>query len=241
MVTTTVAPGAVWIAGLLILAALPATVAAPPVGLVLLALAGGVVYFYRDPERRPPPGGLVAPADGTVTVLRWDDDQPERVRIGIYLSTTDVHVVRAPAGGLVHTVRHESGGHWPARLGRAEDNERVHVSFDGLQVTMMTGALARRITPYVEAGDRVRRGDRLGHIALGSRTDVLLPPGIGPADVAVDPGERVRAGETVLVPPDAFREATRQPGLAAGSATDSVRADASRKTSEGDGPVTERG
>jgi len=203
MVTTSFAPGAFWIAGLLAVAGLPATLAAPPVGLALLALAGGVLYFYRDPERTPPPGGLVAPADGTVSVLRWDDEH-DRVRVGIYLSPTDVHVTRAPVGGRVLDVRRESGPRWPAQLARAEKNERVHVAFDGLRVTMLTGAVARRITSYVDAGDRVRRGERLGHIAFGSRTDLLLPPGVGPADVAVEPGETVRGGETVVVPPEAF-------------------------------------
>ncbi len=214
MATTSFAPGAFWIAGPLALAGLPATVAAPPVGLLLLALAGGVLYFYRDPERTTPPGGLVAPADGTVTVLRWDEDH-DRARVGIYLSAADVHVIRAPAGGQVHDVRRESGPRWPAQLARAEKNERVHVTFDGLRVTMLTGAVARRITPYVDAGDRVRRGERVGHIAFGSRTDVLLPPGVGPEDVAVDPGETVRAGETVVVPPDAFGHADRDRAPAA--------------------------
>jgi phosphatidylserine decarboxylase len=204
MVTTSFAPGAFWQAGLLVLAALPATVAFPPAGAGLLALAGGVLYFYRDPERSPPPGGLVAPADGVVSVLRWDEEYPDRVRLGVYLSLTDVHVIRAPAGGQVHDVTRESGGHWPATLQRAEKNERVHVHFDGLRVTMLTGAVARRITPAVSAGDRVRRGERVGHIAFGSRTDVLLPRGVGPEDVDVEPGERVRAGETVLVGHDAF-------------------------------------
>jgi phosphatidylserine decarboxylase len=205
VVTTSFAPGAFWLAGLLVLAALPATVALPPVGLALLALAGAVVYVYRDPERTPPPGGLVAPADGTVSVLRWDDDTG-RVRVGIYLSLSNVHVVRTPAGGRVHDVRRESGPRWPATLARAEKNERVHVDFDGLRLTMLTGAAARRIRPYVDAGDRVRRGARLGHIAFGSRVDVLLPPSVGPGDVAVDPGECVRAGESVLVPHGAFSD-----------------------------------
>lgn len=218
MVTTSFAPGAFWTVGLLALAALPATVAFPPVGLALLALAGFVLYFYRDPERHTPPGGLVAPADGTVSVLRWDEDR-ERVRLGIYLSATDVHVIRAPVGGRVHDVARESGAHWPAQLARGEKNERVHVTFDGLRVTMLTGLVARRVKPYVDTADRVRRGERIGHIAFGSRTDVLMPPGVGPGDVDVEPGETVRAGETVLVGADAFGDGERaeQPQAAVGS------------------------
>jgi phosphatidylserine decarboxylase len=40
----------------------------------------------------------------------------------------------------------------------------------------------------------------VGHIDFGSRADVLLPPEVDIDDVAVEEGETVRAGETVLVP-----------------------------------------
>jgi phosphatidylserine decarboxylase len=208
------APGAFKYAGLALLAGIPASLVSPLVGIPLLAGSLGVLYFYRDPARKPPASGVVAPADGTVSVLRWEDD-PEgrrRIRVGIYLGPRDVHVIRAPFGGPVRAVDRESGGHWPAQLGRADRNEKVHVRFDGATVTMIVGVFARRIVPYAEAGRRVRRGERIGHIAFGSRTDVLLPAGVGPADLEVEPGEAVRAGETVLVDADAVDRADAETG-----------------------------
>lgn len=195
------APGAVRYAGLLALAAVPASLVVPFFGIPLLLGAVFVIVFYRDPARDPPASGYLAPADGTVSVIRWDAG---RVRVGIYLGPTDVHVVRSPVRGRVRDVTHEPGGHLPAFTKRSERNERVRITYDGTDVTMIAGTVARRITPYVESGELVQRGERIGHIAFGSRTDVLLPEGIGPADLGVEPGESVRAGETVLVPADAF-------------------------------------
>jgi phosphatidylserine decarboxylase len=66
---------------------------------------------------------------------------------------------------------------------------------------LIAGAFARRIHPYVEAGDDLARGDRLGHISFGSRADVVLPPAYSREDVVVESGEAVQAGETVLATP----------------------------------------
>ncbi|ESS06566.1 MAG: phosphatidylserine decarboxylase [uncultured archaeon A07HB70] len=67
-------------------------------------------------------------------------------------------------------------------------------------MTLIAGAVARRITPYVAPGDDVSRGARVGHIAFGSRADVLLPSAVDRADLRVAEGDRTRAGETVLAP-----------------------------------------
>jgi phosphatidylserine decarboxylase len=55
--------------------------------------------------------------------------------------------------------------------------------------------LARRIVFAKKLGDRVARGERVGLIKFGSRTDVLLDPA---ADVRIAVGDRVRGGATVL-------------------------------------------
>jgi len=63
-------------------------------------------------------------------------------------------------------------------------------------VTLIAGAVARRIHPYVESGETLARGDRIGHISFGSRADVLLAAEYDTDDVRVTAGQRVRAGET---------------------------------------------
>jgi hypothetical protein len=59
--------------------ALPAIVFAPPLAAVALALGVGSLWFHRDPERTPPESGIIAPADGHISVIREEGD---RVRVG---------------------------------------------------------------------------------------------------------------------------------------------------------------
>lgn len=182
--------------------ALPAFLLAGPVGflspvatLVALGLGIAILLFFRDPERTPPENGVISPADGRVSVIR---EEGKRVRVGVFMNVTDVHVNRAPLAGRVESVEHEPGKHRPAFSKESDNNEKVHVRFPEFDLTLIAGAFARRIHPYVEGGETLERGQRLGHIAFGSRADVLLPESFEVGDVAVVKGERVRAGETVL-------------------------------------------
>ncbi len=187
--------------------ALPPLVAAPfaaifSAGAAILAAAAGVatLAFFRDPDRTPPLTGVLAPADGTVSVLRTEG---ERVRLGIFMNVWNVHVVRAPVAGSVVDLEHVPGANRPAFSKDSDRNERLHVRLGGDEgsavVTLVAGAFARRIHPYVDPGDRLERGERLGHIAFGSRVDVLFPPSVGPGELAVGPGDRTTAGETVVL------------------------------------------
>jgi phosphatidylserine decarboxylase len=172
-----------------------------PAALVGLLAGAAVLLFFRDPERHPDDEGVLAPADGRVTVVREDDG---RVRVGVFMNVTDVHVNRAPVAGTVDAVDHKPGGHWPAFTKASERNERRRYRLSGgsgdLEVVQIAGALARRTHSYVETGEALDRGQRLGHIAFGSRVDVLLPPEYDPEDLLVGVGDQGRAGETVLAP-----------------------------------------
>ncbi|AEH37593.1 protein sorting system archaetidylserine decarboxylase [Halopiger xanaduensis] len=220
------APGAWKYAILPLLAAPFALVISATAGILSLAAGAGVLAFFRDPDRTPPPTGVVAPADGRVSVLREEGD---RVRLGIFMNVWHVHVVRAPFAGRVADVEHVSGANRPAFSKESDRNERVHVrletdspnlpadSTDGetdpapdpddyadtpasdAEVTLIAGAFARRIHPYVEADDDVERGERIGHIAFGSRVDVLFPPSVDKSAIAVEPGDSTTAGETIVL------------------------------------------
>lgn len=177
------------------------------VGASAISLAVGVfvLLFFRDPERTPPLSGVVSPADGKVSVLR---EEGERVRLGVFMNVWNVHVIRAPFTGVVADVEHSPGAHRPAFSKDSDRNEKVHVRLatseltnedDTPEVTLIAGAFARRIFPYVDVEDRLERGERLGHIAFGSRVDILFPPDVALDDIAVSVGERVTAGETVVL------------------------------------------
>ncbi|KTG08177.1 phosphatidylserine decarboxylase [Haloprofundus marisrubri] len=167
----------------------------PPLGLLFIAVTLFVLWFFRDPERVAPDSGFVSPADGRVSVIRREDD---RVRVGVFMNVTNVHVNRAPADATVESVTHRPGAHKPAFSKDSERNERVDVDCGEFEVSLIAGAFARRIHPYVEDGVSLERGQRIGHIAFGSRADVLLPERFDATDVCVKKGQRVRAGETVV-------------------------------------------
>lgn len=165
----------------------------------VLAAAGFVLFFFRDPRRVSPEGeGLVvSPADGRVTDV---ERRPEGARISIFLSVFNCHINRAPIAATVLSVTHTPGRYrvaWDPRA--ASENERNHLTLraqDGeYGVTQIAGILARRIVCSKRPGDTVARGERIGLIQFGSRTDLLLPPGVEPA---VEVGDRVRGAVTIL-------------------------------------------
>ena len=186
----------------LLLLSPPFTMFSPPLGLGMFVIGIAVLLFFRDPARYPPPGGIVSPADGRISVIREEDD---RLRIGVFMNVTDVHVNRAPLPGRITDLTHRPGAHRPAFSKDSDRNERVDFRIDGTELTidvsLIAGAFARRISPYVSVDDSVERGERIGHIAFGSRADVLLPPVIEREALAINRGDRVRAGETPLVDP----------------------------------------
>lgn len=179
----------------------------PLVALAVLAVAF-TLYFFRDPQRTPPPGAerlLLAPADGRVVEI-VEEDEPLYLegrgrRVSIFLSPLNVHVNRAPAAGVIEHVRYVPGDYLVAWHPKAsEKNERselglVHASGTHVLFKQIAGAVARRIVYHVEEGDTVAAGERFGIVKFGSRMDVIVPPHVR-FDVAV--GQHVRAGETVL-------------------------------------------
>lgn len=169
-----------------------------------LLLAAFFLWFFRDPERAIPqePGLVVSPADGKVTeVTRVSTPDGERLRISIFLSVFDVHVNRSPVAGILREVRYSKGKFLNAmNPACAEVNERnlaVVEAADGYEITFtqIAGLLARRIVFNKRPGDPLARGERVGLIKFGSRTDIVLPGG---AEVLVQRGERVRGGASIL-------------------------------------------
>jgi len=173
------------------------TVPSAGVFVVSLGVPVFVTAFFRDPDRQPDGEGVLSPADGKVTVLREEEDS---VRLGVFMGLHNVHVNRAPVGGEVDESTHHEGGHRPAFTKDSERNERLETRLNDFVVVQITGALARRITSYIDEGSTVERGERIGVIAFGSRVDVVFPPSYERDDLLVERGDRVRAGETVLAP-----------------------------------------
>jgi phosphatidylserine decarboxylase len=184
-----------------------------PLTALPVLLAVFFLWFFRDPDRVVPtgPGVIVSPADGVVTEAEWIETAAgTRLRLSIFLNIFDVHVNRAPVGGTVRAVEYREGGFMNAMKPESVmTNEQTLVVIDAgdceISYKQIAGLLARRIVCTVKPGDRVERGQRVGMIKFGSRTDVLIP---AEAVLKVKRGARVSGGSTILaVLPETVEEA----------------------------------
>jgi phosphatidylserine decarboxylase len=121
----------------------------------------------------------------------------------MFLSVIDIHVQNAPISGRVVSVTHTAGKFINAmEADSALYNENVLIGLDSTQtpgekigVRLIAGVLARRIVPFVKAGDEVQRGQRISLIQFGSRCDLYLPLGY---KIKVKVGDKVVGGETIM-------------------------------------------
>ena len=188
---------------LIVSAVLVAWLTRPSWAIIPLILAAFFLWFFRDPERVIPsePGAVVSPADGKVTSVATVKVGGETFKsISIFLNVFNVHVNRSPVSGIVRGARYEPGKYLNAmNPASAEQNERNTVTIEGeghrVIFKQIAGLLARRIVFTKKVGDSVRRGERVGLIKFGSRTDVLLDPS---AEIAVKVGDTVNGGSSIL-------------------------------------------
>ncbi|HEY3864389.1 MAG TPA: phosphatidylserine decarboxylase [Verrucomicrobiae bacterium] len=165
-------------------------------------------YFFRDPNAKTPEaaGLIVSPGHGKVDAVdRLTESQfpgGPCHRISIFLSVIDIHVQCAPVSGRVVSVTHTAGKFISAlQSDSALYNENVLIGVDSTQtpgekigVRLIAGVLARRIVPFIKAGDEVQRGQRISLIQFGSRCDLYVPLDY---QIKVKIGDKVVGGETV--------------------------------------------
>ena len=185
-------------------------------GIVVIALAGLILNFFRDfertPDKKPGPREVLSPADGKVVVLGVAKEKfylkKPSLHIAIFMNPLNNHVQRAPYNGKVVKKVYHPGEFLAAYDDKADlVNEQAHLVVDlqtsgkkakaagRVVIKQIAGLLCRRVKTEPEAGDLIRRGERIGRILLGSRVDLFLPKGFKPA---VKLGDQVRAGVTVL-------------------------------------------
>ncbi len=182
---------------------------------VILVLAGLILNFFRDFERRPlrplSPREVLSPADGKIVILTDAVEKfylgKKSVHIAIFMNPLNNHVQRMPFDGKVARKVYYPGKFLAAYDDKADlVNEQCHLVIDlkgskdfkapGRAVLkQIAGLLCRRVKTDAEKGVVLARGERLGRILLGSRVDLFLPRGFKPK---VKKGDPVWAGVTVL-------------------------------------------
>lgn len=173
-------------AGAWVVAILAASAWAYGVAGLVTVVTAFLLYFFRDPERTPPPGEdvAVAPGDGRIVEIT-EVDEPSFLggrcrRISIFLSIFNVHVQRAPLSGTVGHRSARGGGFGVAWSSEAsEGNAQASVGIEArggrILVRQIVGLVARRIVTYPGEGDALQRGERIGIILFGSRVDLFVP------------------------------------------------------------------
>ena len=170
-----------------------------------------VLWFFRNPRRIAPtePGLVVSPADGLVVSCTEIAGDPflggPVMEIGIFLSVFDVHINRTPVAAKVIGMTYRRGKFLNALLpSSARENEQLAVRLEENEapyrryiVRQIAGAIARRIVCWVAPGEEIGRGAAFGMIKFGSRTEIVMQHDAS-LEVVVKPGDRVRAGVTVL-------------------------------------------
>ncbi len=127
-----------------------------------------------------------------------------RLRISIFLSIFNVHVNRLPRTGTITQVRYFPGAFLDARdPNSAVRNEQLWIDMRepigrSLRVKQISGAIARRIVCWLKEGDILTKGERIGMIKLGSRTDLLISMD-QVKEVCIKVGDSVRGGSTILL------------------------------------------
>lgn len=184
----------------------------PWLGLLPIPIFIWLIAFFRDPERPMPQqqSAYVSPADGVVSDIL---ELPEcrilgepALRVGIFLSVFNVHINRSPCDGRVARVEYKKGKfinamHHHTASEENESNTLVLAEINGERpvaaVKQIVGLIARRIVCSSREGETVKRGDRIGMIKFGSRTELYIPLRLKPT-VAVKVGQKVRGAADVI-------------------------------------------
>lgn len=160
------------------------------------------LVFFRDPTRIIG-DGIVAVADGIIRKKNevTDKDIGAAWFISTFMNLYHVHVNRMPFDGVVTKITHIPGSHLPAFTKESDRNERVIILVDTkkgpMKIVLIAGTLARRIVPYINKGDNVKKGEKISLIRLGSRVDVYLSKQMNVA-IQISEKNRVKAGVSTL-------------------------------------------
>ncbi len=122
--------------------------------------------------------------------------------IGIAMNFLDVHVNRAPISGRISLLKYIKGTFLSLKKEEAVvQNERNLIIIDNehfkLGIVQIASRLVRKIVPYIQEGQEIQKGTRIGAIRFGSQVDLILSD-LPSIHINVNPGEKVKAGITII-------------------------------------------
>ena len=195
-----------------------------PLGDHVVSPADGMVVYVK---RAAPHEPIISCKQGkavSINDIAREEMGQGKILIGIFMSPFGVHYNRAPiAGRLVATREYPADGknlhmdsmHWRcmhhklpiyANSPHIVQNNRRVTRFGGrlkgedisCYVVQIGGGSVHGIDVYPEIGGAVEQGAIFGMIRIGSQVDLIIPD-LPDLEIKVKPGQRVVAGETILI------------------------------------------
>jgi len=195
-----------------------------PEGENVISPADGTVVYVKRVEPHEPVVSIKEKRNICLSDIVRADLSGTKLLVGIFMSPFNVHYNRTPISGRVERIQHHPARlrnhhmgsmHWRSVLKRfpiykhsvhVVENERTVTRFSGhfkgwpvsCYVVQIAGGSVNGIDSYIWEGSLVEKGSVFGMIRIGSQVDLIITC-TESMDVKVRPGERVKAGETVLI------------------------------------------
>lgn len=196
----------------------------PPGNAGILSPADGTVVYVKHVSPGEEVITIKQGVEATIHDISGEEIFAPKVLIGIFMSPFNVHYNRAPVTGLVRFIRHYPAAgenlfmaamHLRTAFRRFPlyrnslhiiQNERTVTGIDGqyhgkplsCYVVQIAARSVNGIDSYFHEGQRVDAGQVFGMIRIGSQVDLIVTA-FDEMKIKVRPGDRVRAGETILI------------------------------------------
>jgi phosphatidylserine decarboxylase len=190
----------------------------------VLSPADGRVVYVKQVQPFEPVITIKGRVKASVNDIVREDMAQKKVLIGVFMSPFNVHYNRAPLSGRIVFTRHHPPKGQNQHMGfmhlrtllrrrpyyhnslHVSQNERTVTRIDAeyrdqvlaCYVVQIAGKKVNGIDSYVAPGSYIERGAIFGMIRVESQVDLIVP-WIQGMQVRVSEGDKVRAGETLLI------------------------------------------
>ncbi len=190
----------------------------------MVSPADGTVVYVKEIKSSADVIVIKQGIAATVKDIVREDVESPKLLIGIFMSPFNVHHNRAPLGGTIERITHHEPRAGNTHMGPMQlrtlfnlpplyensrhivENERrvtrIRGTFKGEElrcyVVQIAGKTVSGIDSFRTEGATVEKGEVFGMIRIGSQVDVVLPQR-SHMQIKVRPGDKVYAGESVLV------------------------------------------
>ena len=168
---------------------------------LVISPADGRIIYIRKVNK----GNIPVSIKGKTSMLleeiaKTDLFNKDAVIVGIIMSLLDVHVNRAPVNGEVVLQKHTEGKFLSLKSADSDtQNERNTMVIKNknylIGVVQIASKRVRRILSFVNEGQSIKRGAKIGKIMFGSQVDVILP---ADCELLIKEGARVYAGSSPI-------------------------------------------